>query len=108
MAGSLKGRVVVVPFPFSDLSRAKKRPALVLIDLPGADAVLAAITSARNESNAIPLEQSDFQNGRLSHFSYILPVKLFTFQKSLIMAIVGTITEAKRKEVVGKIVSLLA
>jgi mRNA interferase MazF len=108
VGGSLKGQVVVVPFPFSDLSQTKKRPALVLIDLPGADAVLAAISSTPSESNAIALDQRDFQNGQLSRLSYILPAKLFTFQKSLIAKVIGTITESKRKEVVTKIVSLLA
>ena len=103
-----KGEVVVVPFPFSNLSSARNRPALVLIDLPGSDAVLAAITSTRSEPHAIVLEEKDFQRGALSHASYIHPAKLFTFQKSLIRKVVGRVTEAKRKEVVAKIVSLLA
>ena len=104
----MKGEVIVVPFPFSDLTQVKNRPALILIDLPGADAVLAAITSTRSEPHAIVLEQKDFQQGSLSHSSYIHPAKLFTFQKSLIKRVVGSITEAKRKEVVSKIVALLA
>jgi hypothetical protein len=40
MAGFVKGEVVVIPFPFSDLSAAKRRPALVLADLPGDDIML--------------------------------------------------------------------
>ena len=108
MEGSMRGEVVVVPFPFSDQSQAKNRPALVLIDLPGADAVLAAITSTANEPYAVTLESKDFQKGSLSHASFIHPAKLFTFQKSLIRKVVGNVTETKRKEVVAKIVSLLA
>lgn len=104
----MKGEVVVVPFPFSDLSQAKNRPALVLIDLPGADVVLAAITSTRSEPHAIALEPKDFRQGALSHASFVHPAKLFTFEKNLIRKVVGSITEAKRKEVVAKIISLLA
>jgi mRNA interferase MazF len=103
----MKGDVVVVPFPFSNQSQSKHRPALVLIDLPGADAVLAAITSAGREPHSITLESKDFQKGSLPHASYIHPAKLFTFERSLIVKTVGNVTEAKRKEVVAKLVSLL-
>jgi mRNA interferase MazF len=103
----MRGEVVVVPFPFSNLSQSKNRPALVLIDLPGADAVLAAITSTGSDPNAIALEAQDFKQGFLPHSSYIHPAKLFTFQKSLIQKVVGRVTETKRKQVVTKIVSLL-
>jgi mRNA interferase MazF len=104
----MRGEVVVVDFPFSDQSQAKRRPALVLIDLPGADAVLAAITTGGKNPHAIALEAKDFQKGSLNHPSYIHPAKLFTFQKNLIERVVGSITEIKRKEVVSKLVSLLA
>jgi hypothetical protein len=37
MAEFVKGDVVVVPFPFSDLTQAKRRPALVIATLAGDD-----------------------------------------------------------------------
>jgi len=43
----VKGDVVVVPFPFSDLSQAKRRPALVVAELEGDDLLLSQITSLR-------------------------------------------------------------
>jgi mRNA interferase MazF len=45
MARPVKGDVVVVPFPFSDLTQAKRRPALVLAGLEGNDLILCQITS---------------------------------------------------------------
>jgi mRNA interferase MazF len=100
----MRGEVVVAAFPFSDQSQSRKRPALILIDLPGADAVLAAITTGGKGPHAIALETKDFQKGALNHPSYIHPAKLFTFQKNLIESVVGNITETKRKEVVSKLV----
>jgi mRNA interferase MazF len=41
----IKGDVVVVPFPFSDLSQSKRRPALVVQHFDGEDLLLAQITS---------------------------------------------------------------
>jgi mRNA interferase MazF len=45
MGKFMKGDVVVIPFPFSDLSGSKCRPAFVLADLEGDDVVLCQITS---------------------------------------------------------------
>ncbi len=41
----VKGDIVVVPFPFSNLTRAKRRPALVITPLAGDDVILCQITS---------------------------------------------------------------
>ena len=60
----VKGDVVVIPFPFSDLSGFKRRPALVLSDLPGDDILLCQITSQNTEDQfSVPVSKSDFTVG---------------------------------------------
>ncbi len=64
MAGFVRGDVVVVPFPFSDLTQAKRRPALVIATLEGDDVILCQITSKTvRDSYSIALEESDFERG---------------------------------------------
>lgn len=54
----IKGDIVVVPFPFSDLSNFKKRPALVISTLKGDDLILCQITSqAISDDYAISLNK---------------------------------------------------
>jgi len=103
----MKGNVVVVPFPFSNQLDAKKRPALVIIEGDREDIVLAAISSSSDDANGIPLMDKDLTSGRLNRPSVIRAATLFTAEKSLIQRVVGTISPAKHKEVIEKIVSLL-
>ncbi|MDJ0800946.1 MAG: hypothetical protein QNJ51_29760 [Calothrix sp. MO_167.B12] len=45
MAGFVKGDVVIVLFPFSDLTQAKRRPTVVVANFQGNDLILCQITS---------------------------------------------------------------
>ncbi len=55
------GAVVLVPFPFSDLSQAKLRPAIVLADVGRDDWILCQITSTPSgDPRALPLADRDF------------------------------------------------
>ncbi|HUY85064.1 MAG TPA: type II toxin-antitoxin system PemK/MazF family toxin [Candidatus Dormibacteraeota bacterium] len=79
------GDVVAVPFPFSDLSGRKLRPALVLAVIDRDDLILCQITSKPFASkNAIDLSQDDFLKGSLPLKSYIRPDKLFTAEATII------------------------
>ena len=96
MAGFIKGDVVVLPFPFSDLSGDKRRPALVLATLPGNDVILCQITSRnRNDKFTVGLSAIDFTIGGLPVESYIRPNRIFTADKNIIIKRAGTLKKEK-------------
>ena len=55
--------VVVIPFPFSDLSKSKRRPALVLTDLSGDDILLCQITSQHSNDKLFGSKLSVVETG---------------------------------------------
>ena len=88
------GQVVVLPFPFSDLSRKKLRPALLLADAGKGDWIACQITSnSYADSQAITLSDSEFAVGGLQCLSYLRPGKLFTCHESLPVNTVGLLNE---------------
>ena len=108
MEKPVKGDVIVIPFPFSDLSASKKRPALVIAALEGDDLILCQITSkARYDKYSIVLENSDFKQGNLDVESNIKPNKLFTADKSIIQYKIGSIKDKKLKEAVDSICNIV-
>ena len=75
MGALVKGDVVVTPFPFSDLSGTKKRPALVVATLTGDDVILCQITSqAVADSYAVPLADRDFASGACGRPAISAPI----------------------------------
>lgn len=104
----VRGDVVVLPFPFSDLSASKKRPALVITALKGDDIILCQITSqARNDNYSIVLTDFDFKRGKLNLTSVIRPNRIFTADKSIIQYRIGTLKDKKIKEVIGSIINII-
>lgn len=109
MGRFVKGDVVVAPFPFSDLSTMKKRPALVVATLTGTDIILCQITSQSiSESYAVPLIERDFTHGTLRQSSNIRPNRLFTAESSIILYKAGTISSAKMQEVFKKLLQIFS
>ena len=103
----VKGDIVVVPFPFSDLSSIKRRPALVLVNLVGSDIILCQITSKRrSDSYSIELNKEDFSQGGLDRISYVRVDRIFTSEKSIILRKAGTINSKKLAEIRNTIVTL--
>ena len=109
MARFVKGEVIIIPFPFSDLSSSKLRPALVLADLAGEDIVLCQITSQKSPKDAfaIPIDTADFATGALVSAGNIRPSRLFTADKNLIVKSVGTIQSTLYQKVVEAITKMI-
>ncbi len=100
----VKGDIVVLPFPFSDLSISKNRPALVTATLKGDDLILCQITSqSRNDEDVIELKQKDLNQGKLTIDSFIRPSRLFTSETSIVRYKLGKLKLEKIKQVQNKL-----
>ena len=102
------GQVVVLPFPFSDLTERKYRPALLLAAAGRDDWIVCQITSnAYSDRRAVVLRDEDFFDGGLRRESFVRPGKLFTAHESLFSSVAGTLTAACLLSVRQAVVGLL-
>ena len=102
------GQVVIVHFPFSDLTASKLRPAIVLAEAGRGDWILCQITSKTyGDPNGIMLTASDFANGSLRLTSFARPGKLFTAHTRLISESVGNLRAEKFLTIRNAIVRMI-
>jgi mRNA interferase MazF len=108
MVTFVKGDVIVLPFPFSDLSSSKRRPALVVAKLTGSNLILCSISSQNRTGNkyAIELKTSEMKRGDLKKTSYIHPDIIFTADMGLVSYKIGEITSKKMNIVTNTLVKI--
>ena len=105
--GYSRGDIVLVSFPFTDLSSSKRRPALVIspdgFNDQGQDVVLLAITSQTSASSAIALRPDDFIDGELPKDSFVKVAKIFTMHSTLILKRLGALRPEKLEDVLREL-----
>ena len=101
------GSVVLVKFPFSDLSATKLRPAVVLAGVDRNDWILCQITSnPYSDQRAVRIDDADFAVGSLLRTSYARPGKLFSANALLMDRIVGDLAPEKLNEILDAVVAV--
>ena len=102
------GAVVLVRFPFSDLSQTTLRPAVVLADVGRGDRILCQVTSkSYSDIRAVTLDEEDFTTGSLRVTSYARPGKLFTANRELIASEIAALKPESLQRLVDAVVDLL-
>lgn len=105
----VKGDIVIIPFPFSDLSSNKKRPALVVAELEGDEVILAQITSRYFfDKYTFNLSNKDYEFGSLPVDSNIRCNKLFTADRNIIIKKQCSINKNLLKLVSSKLITLFS
>jgi len=107
----MKGKIVLIPFPFTDLSSSKLRPALVLYS-GKYDLILAFISSqtryeTTREGVMVQKDNPGFDGSGLKLDSVIRLDKIATVLKDLVIAELGELDPACRDEVNRKLCALL-
>lgn len=106
-----QGDIVVVRFPFTDLSQTKKRPALIVsnaqVNQTG-DYLMVQITSQVKQDNlSLPILLTDYVSQPLPLVSHIRLHKMFLLNESLILYKFGSVTSAFGQAVTSGVVDLL-
>ncbi|MEA3507212.1 MAG: type II toxin-antitoxin system PemK/MazF family toxin [Elusimicrobiota bacterium] len=103
----IKGDIVVVPFPFSDLTQAKRRPALITVNLEGDDLILCQITSQKiKDKYAIPIDERNIEKGSLKKKNNVRPNRIFMADKNIILYRIGHLKTEKTQEIIKKIITI--
>lgn len=105
------GDVVLVPFPFTDLTSSKKRPAIVVssdrYNRVRLDLILIAITSQTNPvTNFGEVTIANWQAAGLLKPSVVKPV-LTTIEQRLVIRKLGQLQEGDRQQVLNQLSGLL-
>ncbi|MEH2419293.1 type II toxin-antitoxin system PemK/MazF family toxin [Nostoc sp.] len=103
-----KGDVISIPFPFSDASATKRRPALVIAESDSNNIMVCPITSKAGRDYEIELEDQDFRVGKLNLSPcYIRPNIIATIDKSNVIRFIGKLKDEKINEVITAIIEIL-
>lgn len=102
----MKGKIILVPFPFTDLTAAKLRPALVLY-VGEMDVVISFISSRiskQSHTNVILRKKDDgFEKSGLKTDSVIKLDKIATVLKDLIVGELGELDDNLKQEINHKL-----
>ena len=100
--------IILMPFPYTDLSGVKKRPSLVVsstdFNSRNDDVICCLITSNPEDSqHSIRINNKDMENGYLEFDSKVKPYRIFTINKKLIYKVLGRLNSAKSKMIAEEI-----
>lgn len=101
-----QGDIVLVPFPLTDLSQSKVRPAIIVsgVDINNSqDVILAAITTnLRDDEFSFLLENSDLTKS-IDKPSEVRCHKLFTCDQSIIKKAISRLNKTALTELIKQI-----
>src|SRR3989338_8723321 len=102
-----QGEIIVVPFPFSDLSSIKQRPVLVLskdnYNNNSDDIITCGITSNLKDTlYSILIDNNNLEKGSLPKQSRIKIDKLFTIEKNIVKKKIGKLNNITMEKLLKK------
>ena len=84
--------IVLIPYPFTDLSAEKRRPVLVLLPPDGRGDFLAApITSQMGHADEFALNDADLLVGQWPKPSWLRTTRLFSLHESRVVKTLGQV-----------------
>lgn len=97
--------IVLLPFPYSDLTGAKQRPAIIISNETineTEDRICCLITSNHPKGGLLILDNA-FESGSLPFKSWVKPHRIFTIHEKIIIKKLCTIKDSFHDKVISEI-----
>ena len=100
--------IVLTLFPFTDLTNAKKRPALVVKDLEGENVIVCQITTKKHSLAKYEAQlKKDFCEGDIRFDSYVYADIIVTLHEKIIEKKIGFVKDIKIRKLIDDKLRLL-
>ncbi len=97
--------IVLIPFPYSDLTGNKKRPALIISNsiLDKTEDRICCLVTSNIHKDDIEIKNTDFKEGNLPFKSSVKSHRIFTINQKIIIKKLGIVTESFHNKITNKI-----
>lgn len=97
--------VILVPFPYTDLSSSKMRPALIISndDLNKSDDRLCCLITSVPSKEGILIKRKFFEEGKLPFRSWVKPHRIFSIDTKIVKRVLCKLDEKFHDEVLSRI-----
>lgn len=97
--------IVLIPFPYSDLTGSKQRPALIISNekLNKTDDRICCLITSNNPKQGTLIKKNCFEQNKLPFKSWVKPQRIFTIDKRIIKKKLCTINNRFHQEILEKV-----
>ena len=97
--------IVFIPFPYSDLTGSKKRPALIISNEKinkTQDRICCLVTTNPNKED-LEITKNHFKEGNLPFKSFVKPHRIFTINERVIIRKICTVNSDFHEKIINRI-----
>jgi len=100
-----QGDIVLIPFPYSDLTISKKRPALIISNekTNSMEDKICCLITTKPHKDDLPILSSSFEKGNLPFKSFVKPHRIFTLNEGIIIKRLCRINSDFHRKVIGRL-----
>lgn len=101
--------IVLVPFPYSDLTGSKQRPVLIISNnkINKTEDRICCLITTKSHKDDLPIEKNSFEIGNLPFKSYVKPHRIFSIHVGIIKKKLCTINNEFHDKVIRKLIDYL-
>lgn len=101
--------IVLIPFPYTDLSGTKQRPALIISNeqLNNTNDRICCLITSNLAFDGLEIKRDHFKEGKLPFRSWVKPQRIFTINKRIIRKKLCRINEKFYKQIADSVIDYI-